>query len=98
MNPEPSVSQTSIRLYCGVYLLLLGLLALTIWTATLSLGRGNAPAACAIAGVKALLVVWYFMQARSSGRMIGLVIVAACLWLGLLVGLTLSDFLTRSWL
>lgn len=94
MKHEP----LSVRQYCAVFGVLLGLLALTVWTACLPLGSWNAPAAFAIASVKTLLVILYFMQARNSGRLIGLVIGAACLWLSLLVGLSLSDFLTRPWL
>jgi cytochrome c oxidase subunit 4 len=92
-----SAEHSPLRQFRGVYVALLGLLALTIWTACLPLGVWNAPAAVAIACIKALLVVLYFMEARTSGRLIGLVITAACLWLGLLVGLTLSDVLTRAW-
>lgn len=98
MNDGLPSSASPIRRYAVVFVVLLGLLALTIWTSRLSLGAWNAPVAIAIAVAKAVLVVLYFMQARYSGRLIGLVIAAACLWLALLVGLTLNDFVTRSWI
>lgn len=52
----------------------------------------------AIATIKSALVALFFMHLLYSGRVTWLVMVAALLWLALLLGLTLSDFLTRHWL
>jgi cytochrome c oxidase subunit 4 len=49
----------------------------------------------AIAGIKASLVVLFFMHALISPRLIWCVIVVAGFWFGLLLVLTLTDYLTR---
>jgi cytochrome c oxidase subunit 4 len=52
----------------------------------------------AIALSKATLVVLFFMHVKGSARMTGVVIAAALLFLAVLFGLTLSDYLSRDWL
>ena len=81
------------------YLLVLaGLLVLTVSTygvAKVDLGRLNLVAAMVIAGAKASLVALYFMHARYSSKMTRIVILAGLCWLGILLTLTLNDYLTR---
>jgi cytochrome c oxidase subunit IV len=48
-----------------------------------------------IAGIKASLVVLFFMHALVSPRLIWIVIVVAGFWFGLMLVLTLTDYLTR---
>ena len=84
--------------YFVVFIFLMALLSLTVGAAYLHLGRLNAAVALCIAFVKAILVVLYFMHARYTGRLIRLVVGGACVWLSILVGLTLSDYLSRGWL
>ena len=52
----------------------------------------------AIATAKAVLVALFFMHVLYGPRLTRVVIVGALLWLAILIGLTLSDYLTRSWL
>jgi cytochrome c oxidase subunit 4 len=61
-------------------------------------GGLNVIAALAIATFKAVLVVLYFMHVRYSTRLTWAVVVAGVFWLGILLVLTFSDYLTRSWL
>ncbi len=49
----------------------------------------------AIAGLKASLVVLFFMHALISSRVTWIVIVVAVFWFGILLVLTLTDYLTR---
>jgi cytochrome c oxidase subunit 4 len=58
----------------------------------------NVIVALTIATFKATLVVLYFMHARYSPQRTQLVVISGIFWLAILLGLTLSDYLTRSWL
>jgi cytochrome c oxidase subunit 4 len=83
------------RSYYVIYVVLIVCTYLTWQVAYFDLGRLNTVVALAIAGVKATLVVWFFMHARSSPRLILLVAFGALLWLAILLALTANDYLTR---
>lgn len=87
----------SIRTFFIVWASLLVLTGATTWVATLELGPFNAVAALAIATAKALLVLLFFMELRYSATLTKLSVVVAIFFWFLLVGLTLSDYLTRGW-
>lgn len=92
-----SASHISVRTYAAVFLVLLGLTALTTAAAFVDLGHGlNDVVALAIAVVKALLVILYFMHARYSDRFTWVLAGVAFFWLLILIGGTLDDFLTRN--
>ena len=63
--------------------------------ARVDLGRWNAPVGLAIAACKAVLIILYFMHARYSNWLTWIVVAAGLLWLGILLVLTMSDYLTR---
>ena len=86
------------KTYAAVYVALLILLALTILAGQFELGLFNMVIALAIAGLKMLLIMLFFMHVRTSGRMIWIVAGAGLFWLGILFGLTMTDFLSRGWL
>jgi cytochrome c oxidase subunit IV len=93
----------STRLYLRVFAALLVLTALTVAAAFFDLGGGrlhyaNALVALTIAVSKATLVVLYFMHVRYSSRLTWVFVGAGVFWLLILIGLTLSDVLTRGWL
>jgi cytochrome c oxidase subunit 4 len=83
------------RTYLAVFLVLLILLAVTVIAAQFDVGRWNLPAASAIATAKAALIVLYFMHVRYSSSLIWLFAAAGFVWLAILFGLTLNDYLTR---
>ena len=83
------------RTYYVIFAVLLVCTYLTWQVAYFDLGKLNTVAALAIAGVKATLVVWFFMHARSGPRLTLLVAFGALLWLAILLALTASDYLTR---
>jgi len=89
----------SIRLYATIFG---ALLLLTLGTAAIAFvdlgGDLNTLVALAIAIVKALLVLLFFMHVRYSSRLIWVFVGAGFFWLAILMTLTLSDALTRSWL
>ena len=80
-----------------VFVVLMALLAATIAVARIHLGPWNFIAAAAIATVKAVVIVLYFMHVKYSPRLIWLVAGAGFFWFGILVSLTLTDYLTRGW-
>ena len=86
------------NVYFAVFGALLVLTATTVIVATIDLGPFNTIVALIIALLKASLVVLFFMHVRYSPRIIGLTIFAGLLWLAILIGLTLTDYLSRSWL
>ena len=89
----------SIKVYLGVFLVLLVGTGLTAWVAFFNFpGPLNAIVALTIAVIKATLVVLYFMHMRYSARLIWLVFAAALFWLAILFALTFSDYSTRAWL
>ena len=70
---------------------------LTVQMAFLDLGPLNTIVALAIAVFKATLVVLFFMHVKYSTRLTWAVVAGSVFWLGILLVLTLSDYLTRAW-
>jgi len=60
-------------------------------------GPLNLIVALGVAITKASLVVLYFMHARYSPKLTGLVIASSLAFFAILVFLTLTDYLSRSW-
>ena len=86
-----------VKTYVAIFVALLGLTALTTYVSFIDLGRMNTVVALAIAVIKMLLVILFFMHVKYSPRLTMLTIVAAFFWFALLVAFTLSDVLTRQW-
>jgi len=87
-----------IRTYLLVFAILIGLTGLTVWAAFVDLGAFGTVAALTIAGVKAALVVLFFMHVKYNEELIGLFIVGGVFWLLVMLVFTLSDYRTREWL
>jgi cytochrome c oxidase subunit 4 len=87
-----------VRSYAAVLLALLVLTATTVTVAFRDLGVLNDVAALVIAVGKMMLVVLYFMHAKYSTRLTKIVIAGGFGWLLILLGFTLSDYLSRGWL
>jgi cytochrome c oxidase subunit 4 len=81
--------------YLAIILTLLALTGTTVWAAFVNLGRFNIVVALVIATLKATLVVLFFMHAKYSPKRTKLIILAGIFWLVLLLGMTLSDYITR---
>ena len=77
---------------------LFALTILTYFVALQDLGWLNTPVALGIAVLKASLVVWFFMGVRWNTPLTKVVVVAGLFWLLIMFGLTMSDYLTRSWI
>ena len=85
------------KIYFAVFGALIVLTGVTVVVALKDLGRLNVVVALAIAVTKAVLVTLYFMHIKYSKRLTQVVVAAGFLWLLILIGLTLSDYLTRGW-
>lgn len=79
----------------GIWLAVVALLGLSLGTSYLPLGDGNSVICIAIAFVQALLVWSFFMRLRWSGILVRLIAAAGLIWFLLLLGLSLTDYLTR---
>jgi cytochrome c oxidase subunit 4 len=85
------------KIYYTIFAGLMALTAITVAVAYIDLGPLNTVAALVIACIKATMVVLYFMHVKYSTRLIKLTVVAGLYWMGILLVLTLSDYLTRGW-
>ena len=97
------------RTYYIIFFTLLVMTALTAYLSTVDFAtlpgfsslpelikpKLNGAIALCIAIFKASLVILYFMHAKYSSRLTKLVIVGAFFWLGILLFLTLGDYITR---
>ena len=85
------------KVYCAVFGTLMALTAITVTVAYIDLGPINTVAAIVIACFKAMIVVLYFMHVKFGTRLVKLTVIAGLYWMGILLTLTLSDYLTRGW-
>jgi len=86
-----------LRTYYLVFLTLIVCTAITVAVSFVDLGRFNVVAALGIAILKATLVVLFFMHVKYSTRLTWAVVLGSVFWLGILLVLTMSDYLTRVW-
>ncbi len=86
---------TPVRTYVFIWLALLLLLALTVGAYLLNLGALSTPVAVTIAVAKAALVALFFMNLRRSDTLVRVFAIGGIFWLAILLGLTLTDYLTR---
>ncbi|MBZ5694043.1 MAG: cytochrome C oxidase subunit IV family protein [Acidobacteriia bacterium] len=83
--------------YIIVFILLMMGTALTTGVAYIDLGRWNTVVALTIAVTKMMLVVLFFMHAKYATGLTRVVILAGFFWLGIMITLSCSDELTRTW-
>jgi cytochrome c oxidase subunit IV len=85
------------RVYYTIFAILMFCTYLTVQIAFFDLGRLNAVVALAIAAFKATIVILFFMHVKYSSRLTWVVVLGSIFWFGILVALTMGDYLTRSW-
>ena len=88
----------SVRLYVTIFLALMVLTAITVAIARVDLGVMNNVVAMTIAMAKAILVILFFMHVRYSTPLTWVVVVSGFFWLIVLIGLTMSDYISRGWM
>jgi len=92
-----SVHVVPTRVYYLIFGILMTCTALTVGIAFIDLGPMNVVAALTIAVFKATLVVLFFMHVKYSTRLTWAVVAGSVFWLGILLALTMGDYLTRPW-
>jgi cytochrome c oxidase subunit 4 len=101
MQPTPQAHAehhvVSWRVYLAIFLALAVLTVITVAVAGYDFGPFNLIVALGIAITKASLVVLYFMHARYSPRLTGVVIVTSLAFFVILVFLLATDYLSRPW-
>jgi len=86
------------KTYIVVWASLMCLTAATAGSSYLELGRFNIILALVIATCKAMLVALIFMGVKYiSQKMTWVVIVAGLFWLFILLALSMTDYISRSW-
>jgi cytochrome c oxidase subunit 4 len=85
-----------LRTYFLIFTALMLLLIATVWASSYDLGKTNIAIAMGIAVAKALLVILFFMHVRHAGKVVWIFAGAAFVWLALLLGLTMTDYASRS--
>ena len=86
---------TPVSTYLAVFGGLLVLTLATVLVARQDLGILNTFVALTIAISKATLVVWFFMGVRYNTPLTKVVVVSGFVWLLIMFGLGMSDYLTR---
>ena len=87
-----------IRTYLMVFLALIVGTIVTTAVAYQDLGPFNVVVALTIAVCKASLVILFFMHVKYSPKLTKLVVVAGVFWLIILLTVTETDLLTRTWM
>jgi cytochrome c oxidase subunit 4 len=96
MNAQQHV--VPVRTNLTIFGILMGLLVLTVAAAFLPVPPTvNFAIAMAIATTKAVLILLFFMHVRFSNKLTWVFSTAAFVWLGILVFLTLCDYLSRDY-
>lgn len=95
------------RIYITIVIALLFATAATVWASYIDLGEWhilpgitlfwNPVVALAIAATKMILVVLFFMHVKYSTKLTKLTVGAGLFTFLILVGMTLSDYMTRAW-
>ncbi|HKW02676.1 MAG TPA: cytochrome C oxidase subunit IV family protein [Vicinamibacterales bacterium] len=89
---------TPVRTLVTIFITLLIFTGLTVLAATRDFGSLNTPVALLIAVTKATLVITFFMAVRYNTPLTKVVVISGFLWLFILFGLGLNDYLTRAWM
>jgi cytochrome c oxidase subunit 4 len=89
---------TPVRTLVTIFLTLLVFTAVTVFAAMRDFGALNTPVALLIAVTKASLVITFFMAVRYNTPLTKVVVASGFVWLLILFGLGLNDYLTRAWM
>ena len=96
-HDEDEMHIVSPGVYVAVGVALLVLTGTTVGVSYIDLGVFNAVVALAIAVIKMILVVLFFMHVKYSPRLTKLTVLAGVFVFIVLVGMTLTDYVTRAW-
>src|ERR1700723_51294 len=85
------------KIYLTIVGALLVLTATTVGASYIDMGPFNPIIALAIAAIKMMLVVLFFMHFKYSTKLTKLTVGAGLFTFLVLVGMTLADYFTRAW-
>jgi cytochrome c oxidase subunit 4 len=86
------------RMYVAVFLALLAGTGLTVAAAFVDMGTMNNVVMLGIAGIKASLVILFFMHVRWGTRLSWVFAMSGFFWLLILFGVTMTDYMSRGWI
>lgn len=92
-----SVHVSPLSTYLSIFVALMVLSAITVAAAFVNLGALNPIVALLIAGVKATLVILFFMHVKYSSRLVKITVVLSLFFVAILFAETLMDYATRGW-
>ena len=87
-----------VRIYYAVFIALIVGTVLTYLAALVDFGFLNNIVMLTIALTKAALVILFFMGVRWSSRLTWVVAASGFVWLLILFGITMSDYISRGWM
>jgi cytochrome c oxidase subunit 4 len=97
-NPEHAQHHIVTPLqYLYVFATLLFFTGVTVWAAYVPFGIFNPVIALGIASFKATIVILFFMHAAYQSRLIKMTIGAGFFMFLVLITMTMSDYVSRSW-
>jgi cytochrome c oxidase subunit IV len=96
-DPEAIHHIVTPKTYLAVWITLLVATALTTGAAFIDLHEFNPILALAIACFKAVIVILFFMHVYFSSRLMKLTVAAGFFTFIVLITMTLSDYVSRSW-
>ena len=84
-----------VTVYVMVFVALMVLLLATVGVAYINLGVFNIPVAYAIASLKAVLILWFFMHLNQQTRLVQVFAFASFAWLALFLIMMGGDYVGR---
>jgi cytochrome c oxidase subunit 4 len=100
LDTEPTHHEGHIvspRVYGVIFGALLVLTATTVGASYLELGQFNVIVALAIACIKAVLVILFFMHVKYSSRLTKLTVAAGFFTFFVLITMSMTDYISRAW-
>ena len=91
-------SVPSVRTYVTVWAILTVMTFVTYYVAQIDLGGWNIVVALLIAFFKMMLVILFFMNVKAENPLTKLFVGAGVFWMVLLLGQTLIDYISRTWM
>jgi cytochrome c oxidase subunit IV len=85
------------KVYGIIFALLLIFTAITVGASYLELGQFNVIVALAIACIKAVLVILFFMHVKYSSRLTKLTVAAGFFTFFVLITMSMTDYISRAW-
>ena len=100
LDTEPTHHEEHVvgpKVYGLIFAALLILTASTVGASYLEMGAFNVVVALAIACIKAVLVVLFFMHVKYSSRLTKLTVAAGLFTFMVLITMSMTDYISRAW-